>query len=94
MLQGVIALLLEVSNEKSAPRVKCLNALYSRQPQSLVHSNRLKKFTDVLQSVVINGMDKCNEYTRSHDQTKYICCYQGDSGSHTCTHTLNVVQVE
>ena len=48
MFQGVITFLLEVSDEKSAPGVECLDALDSRESKSFIHSNRLKEFTDIL----------------------------------------------
>ena len=60
MLQWVIALLLEVSDKKSTPRVECLDALNSRETKSLIHSGRLKEFTDILQSAVMGWSSAMN----------------------------------
>ena len=74
MLQGVVSLLLEVGDEKSAPGVECLNTLDSREPKSLVHSHRLKKFTDVIQSAVMG-------WTSAHAVNMISLCCSHDEFS-------------
>ena len=53
VFQRIIAFLFEVSNEEGTPGIEGLNALYSREAQSFIHTNSQKKFTDVVKSVVI-----------------------------------------
>lgn len=50
MLEGIVSLLLQVSDEEGTPGVERLNAFDSRQAQCLIHSHSVEKFTDVLQS--------------------------------------------